>query len=155
MLGLPFSFAYHFAPDLLDQALSLYRSTFQPSTLLRLPQVMVAVSVLCAPTTEEARYLSGSSALTVLQRRSGNLGLLPSPEEAAQYPFSDQGGLVNQALASHIIGDPDAVRDGLLGLQQRTDADEIMLSTRAHSLDVRQRSMRLIAESWGLTPPTP
>lgn len=156
MLGLPFSFAYHFAPDLLDQALSLYRSTFQPSTLLRRPQVMVAVSVLCAPTTEEARYLSGSSALTVLQRRSGNLGLLPSPEEAAQYPFSDEEAtFVNQAVASHIIGDPDAVRDGLLGLQQRTDADEIMLSTRAHSLDVRQRSMRLIAESWGLTPPTP
>src|SRR5271155_4896915 len=84
MLGLPFSFAYHFAPDLLDQALSLYRSTFQPSTLLDHPYVMVATSVLCAPTLEEARYLSGSTALSILQRRTGNVGLLPSPEEAAQ-----------------------------------------------------------------------
>ena len=34
MLGLPFSFAYHFAPQLLDEALSLYRENFQPSLLL-------------------------------------------------------------------------------------------------------------------------
>jgi luciferase family oxidoreductase group 1 len=155
MLGLPFSFAYHFAPELLDQALSLYRSTFQSSMLLERPHVMVATSVLCAPTLDEARYLSGSTALSVLQRRTGNLGLLPSPEEAAQYPFSDdETDVVNQSLASHIIGDPTMVREGLLGLQGRTGADEIMLSTRAHSFDVRARSMRLVAEAWGLAPTT-
>jgi luciferase family oxidoreductase group 1 len=155
MLGLPFSFAYHFAPDLLDQALSLYRSTFQRSTLLDHPYVMVAISVLCAPTIEEARYLSGSTALSILQRRTGNVGLLPSPEEAAQYPFSDEeNDIVSQALASHIIGDPETVRDGLRSLEARTNADEIMLSTRAHSFEVRARSMRLVAESWGLTSPT-
>src|SRR5665213_1963718 len=45
MLGLPFSFAFHFAPALLDPALEIYRSTFQPSLLLDGPRVMVAVSV--------------------------------------------------------------------------------------------------------------
>lgn len=156
MLGLPFSFAYHFAPDLLDQALSLYRSTFQASTLLDHPYVMVATSVLCAPTLDEARYLSGSTALSILQRRTGNVGLLPSPEEAGQYHFNDEENeVVGAALASHIIGDPETVREGLLALESRTSADEIMLSTRAHSFEVRARSMRLIAELWGLTPPTP
>ena len=151
MLGLPFSFAYHFAPDLLEQALSIYRSTFQPSLLLGSPQVMVAVTVLCAPTTEEAKYLAGSSALSVLQRRTGTMGLLPSPEEAAAYHFSDEETeIVNQALATHVIGDPDTVRQGLVALQERTRADELMLSTRTHSYETRERSLRLIAESWGL-----
>jgi luciferase family oxidoreductase group 1 len=156
MLGLPFSFAYHFAPDLLDQALSIYRSTFQPSLLLETPQVMVAVTVLCAPTMEEATYLAGSSALSVLQRRTGTMGLLPSPEEAAAHPFSDEETeIVNQALATHIIGDPDTVRQGLVDLHERTRADEFMLSTRTHSYETRERSLRLIAESWGLVSTSP
>jgi luciferase family oxidoreductase group 1 len=53
LIGLPFSFAYHFAPTLLDTALDTYRSTFRPSILHRRPKVMVAVSVLCAPTTRK------------------------------------------------------------------------------------------------------
>src|SRR5665213_2534751 len=84
-LGLPFAFAYHFAPNLLDPALSIYRATFQPSLLLEEPRVMVAVSVLCAPTTDEAQWLSRSTALSILQRRSGDVGLLMSPEEADVY----------------------------------------------------------------------
>ena len=55
MLGLPYSFAYHFAPQLLDAALETYRSNFRPSFLLDEPRAMVAVSVICAPTDEEAR----------------------------------------------------------------------------------------------------
>ena len=54
LLGLPFSFAYHFAPDLLDQALERYRATFRPSFVLEHPHVMVAVSVLCAEDADEA-----------------------------------------------------------------------------------------------------
>jgi luciferase family oxidoreductase group 1 len=155
MLGLPFSFAYHFAPQLLDQALSLYRENFQPSLLLDQPRVIVAVSVLCAPTPEEAQYLAGSSALTALQRRSGTIGLLPSPEEAAVYPFNDEErGFIEESLASHVIGDPPTVRQGLVELAERTNADELMLSTRTHAYEVRARSFRLIAESWGLTVPT-
>jgi luciferase family oxidoreductase group 1 len=151
MLGLPFSFAYHFAPDLLDQAVSIYRSTFQPSLLHETPQVMIAVSVLCAPTAEEARFLAGSTALSVLQRRTGKIGLLPSPEEAAAHQFSDEETeVVDQALATHVIGDPETVRQGLLELQERTRADELMLSSRTHSYETRERSLRLIAESWGL-----
>ena len=151
MLGLPFSFAYHFAPAQLDQALDIYRSTFKPSILLGQPKVMVAVSVLCAPTLDEARWLSGSTALSVLQRRSGKMGLLPSPQEAQDYPFStSELAIVDEALASHVIGDPSTVRKGLMELQQRTGADELMLSTRTHSYEVRVRSFTLVAESWEL-----
>jgi luciferase family oxidoreductase group 1 len=150
MLGLPFSFAYHFAPNLLDQALALYRSSFTPSILLERPKVMVAVSVVCAPTSDEATWLSGSTALSILQRRSGHLGLLASPEDAESYPFTPtEREIVEEAMASHVIGDPTAVYEGLIKLQERTAADELMLSTRLHSYEARVRSFTLVAKSWG------
>ena len=147
LLGLPFSFAFHFAPDLVDQAIALYRSNFRPTGLLAEPYVMVAASVLCADSDDEARWLSGPSALTVLQLRSGKLTSVVSPEEAAAYPYTDQErALIEAATASHIVGDPVTVQAGLDALVARTGADEVMLSTRAHSFDVRARSLTLVAE---------
>jgi luciferase family oxidoreductase group 1 len=154
ILGLPFSFAYHFAPKVLDDALATYRSNFRPSVLQAEPRVMVAASVLCAPSETEARWLSGSTALSILQLRTGRLGLLPSPEEAAHYSFTNaERSMVEEAMSTHLIGDPDMVTDGLRQLQGRTGADEIMLSTRSHSYETRVRSLSLIAGSWGMVTP--
>jgi luciferase family oxidoreductase group 1 len=154
MIGLPFSFAYHFAPQLLDAALETYRSNFRPSVLHDKPQAMVAVTVLCAPTDDEARWLSGSSALSTLQLRTGRLGALPSPEEAEAYPFTAaERTIVEDSMSSHLIGTPETVREGLVRLQQRTEADELMISTRMHSLEARVRSLTLVAEAWGLEGP--
>ena len=151
LIGLPFSFAYHFAPQLLDAALERYRSTFQPSFLLAEPHAMVAVSVLCAPDEDEARWLAGPSALAILQLRSGKLGPLPTPEDAEAYQYSPaERAVVDQATETHLVGPPGTVHDGLVELQARTSADEIMLSTRAHSYDVRARSLALIAAECGL-----
>ena len=149
LLGLPFSFAYHFAPDLLDQAVEQYRSRFRPSFLLAEPYFMPAVSVLCAPTDDEARWLAGPSALSTLQLRTGRLGPVPSPEEAAAYRYTPQErAFIDASTSTHLIGEPDAVRSGLLDLQARTGADEIMLSTRAHSLEARIQSLTLVAAAW-------
>jgi luciferase family oxidoreductase group 1 len=153
ILGLPYSFAYHFAPNLLDSALSTYRSNFRPSILHAEPRVMVAASVLCAPTETEARWLSGSTALSILQLRTGRLGPLPSPEEAAQYSFTAaERSIVEEAMSTHLIGDPQTVTEGLRRLQERTAADELMLSTRSHSFETRLRSLSLIAQSWESAP---
>jgi luciferase family oxidoreductase group 1 len=149
LLGLPFSFAYHFAPDLVDQAFSAYRTNFRPSFLLDEPHSMVAVSVLCAPSNEEAQFLAGPSALSMLQLRTGRLGPIPSPEEAAAYRYTDQErAIVEQNTASHLVGEPEVVVKGLVELEQRTGAAEIMLSTRAHSLESRVQSLTLVAEHW-------
>jgi luciferase family oxidoreductase group 1 len=147
VLGLPFSFAYHFSPGPVDAALGAYRSTFRPSGVLSEPRAMVAVSAICAPSDEEARWLAGSSALSVLQRRTGHLGLLPSPEEAAAHEFSpEELAAVDDVMHTHLIGDPGRVYEGIVELQRRTQADEIMLSTRLHSLEARVQSFRLMAE---------
>jgi alkanesulfonate monooxygenase SsuD/methylene tetrahydromethanopterin reductase-like flavin-dependent oxidoreductase (luciferase family) len=108
---------------------------------------MVAVSVICAPSEAEARWLAGSSALSILQRRTGRLGLLPSPEEAAAHEFSP----ADLALVERDHGDapdrrPRHVHRGIAELQRRTAADEIMLSTRVHSYEARVQSLTLLAE---------
>lgn len=155
ILGLSFSFAYHFAPRELDAALAAYRANFQPSIVLREPRVMVAVSVICAPSTQEARWLAGSTALSIVQMRTGRPGLLPSPEEAAAYAFTPiEEEIAAEAMATHLIGDQEAVANGLSLLEQRTQADEFMISTRLHSLDARIKSYALVAEVWG-TPELP
>ena len=148
-LGLPFSFAYHFAPALLDEALQIYRTTFRPSIMLGEPHVMVAVSVLCANDEEEARHLAGSNALNILERNAGRMGPLPSPETAAARSYSDtERGAINEAMASHVIGDATTVVAGLNALAARTGADELMLSTRTHSYEARLRSFELVAKAW-------
>jgi luciferase family oxidoreductase group 1 len=151
LLGLPFSFAYHFAPKLVDEALAMYRSNFRPSILLHEPHAMVAVSVIAAPTSREATWLSKSSAMSIVQMRTGRLGLLMSPEEAAEVVLTeDEEALAEAAMSSHLIGDAETVIGGLRDLQRRTDADELMLSTRVHSIEARHRSLSLIAKGWGL-----
>ncbi len=156
MIGLPFSFAYHFAPQLLDAALETYRSNFRPSILHDEPRAMVAVTVLCAPTEDEARWLAGPSALSTLQLRTGRLGPMPSPEEAEAYAFTPaERAIVDESMSSHLIGTPETVFEGLVRLQERTAADELMISTRMHSYAARVQSLTLVAEAWGLEgPPT-
>ncbi len=149
VLGLPYSFAYHFAPRLLDEALATYRTHFRPSALHAEPKTMVAVSVLCATSDEEAQFLAGSSALSTLQLRTGRLGPVPSPEDAAAYQFSEaETAFIKETMSTHLIGDPDVVVEGLTELEARTSADEIMLSTRAHSFDARLASLSLVADRW-------
>ena len=152
ILGLSFSFAYHFAPREVDAALVAYRTNFQPSIVLDEPRVMVAVSVICAPSTEEATWLSGSSKLSIVQMRTGRPGQLPSPEEAALHDFTPiETEIAAEAMATHVIGDPDAVVNGLSALLERTQADEFMISTRLHSLESRITSYELLGEAWGIT----
>ena len=81
---------------------------------------------------------------------AGTLGPVVTPEEAAAYPYTDQErALVEAATADHAVGDPDTVHRRLAALVERTGADELMLSTRAHSLETRARSLTLVAERWG------
>jgi hypothetical protein len=79
------------------------------------------------------------------------MGLLPSPQDAEDHSFSPKDmAIIEAAMASHVIGDPFAVKQGLEELQRRTHTDELMLSTRTHSFDARVRSFMLVAEAWGL-----
>ena len=153
MLGLPFSFAHHFAARTTRAALMVYRETFRPSEHLDAPHVMLGVSVICAETDEEARWLAGPGALAFLRLRSGRPGRYPTPEEAARYNFTPQEREAIKAwTGSQVVGTPDTVRRQLDELVDRTEADELMVTTMTHDPAARLRSYRLVAEAAGLAP---
>ena len=150
MLGLPFSFAHHFAAGNTEPAVQAYRDAFRPSDDLDEPYVMLGVSVVCAETDERAEWLSGSGALAFLRLRSGHPGRYPTPEEAAEYTFTPhEKEAIKAWTGSHVVGAPDTVRAGLAELAERTGADELMITTLTHSPDDRVASYRLVAEASG------
>jgi luciferase family oxidoreductase group 1 len=146
MLGLPFSFAHHFSAANTLPALSLYRRYFKPSAYLKEPYAMVAVQVMCADSDADATRLAAPSALSFVKLRQGRPGQLPSPEEEAAYPYTNlDREMIRQRQAEQIIGSPETVRRGLLELQERTAADELMLTTVAYDHADRVRSYELVA----------
>jgi luciferase family oxidoreductase group 1 len=146
LLGLPFSFAHHFASGNTLPALAAYRANFRPSEVLAAPYVMLGVAVVCADTDEEAKWLAGSSALAFVRLRSGRPGRYPTPEEAAEHNFTPfERELVKGWQQSHIVGSPDTVRAKLDDLVDRTGADELMLTTMTHAPAARLRSYQLLA----------
>ena len=110
LLGLPFSFAHHFAGGNTLPALAAYRRRFRPSEALETPYVMLGVNVVCAETEERARWLAGPGALAFLRLRSGRPGRYPSPEEAAEYTFTpaERHAIAGWAH-THVVGDPESV----------------------------------------------
>ena len=147
VLGLPFSFAHHFASGGTDAAVAAYRASFRPSEDLAEPYVMLGVNVVCAATEEQARWLAGSGHLAFVRLRTGRPGRLPSPEEAAAHEYSPlEAEIARSWTSSHVIGSPDRVREQLLELADRTGADELMITTMVHSHAERLRSYELVAE---------
>ncbi len=145
-LGLPFSFAHHFAAENTIPAVQLYRDNFRPSDVLSEPYVMLGTSVVVAETDQQAEFLAGPSGLTFLSLRRGRPIPLPTPEEAATYPYSDiDRAFLADRFSSSVIGSPETVRKGLEQLLADTAADELMVTTMVHGHADRVRSYELLA----------
>jgi alkanesulfonate monooxygenase SsuD/methylene tetrahydromethanopterin reductase-like flavin-dependent oxidoreductase (luciferase family) len=135
-----------------EPALQLYRDCFRPSQRLSEPYALIGVAVICADTASRARYLHGSSKLSMLRWRTGRPGQLPSPDEAAAYTYTPSDRLtVNSFTGSHVVGDPDGVARQLDELLDRTAADELMITTNVWDHAARLHSFELVAEVAGLT----
>ena len=153
LLGLPFAFAHHFSGQHTMAALALYRETFRPSAVLAEPYAMIAAAVLAADTDAEARRLALPGALQFLRLRQGRPGLVPTPDEAAAHPYTDEErAFVEDRLAGQVIGSPATVRDGVRELVERTGVAELMVVTSAHSGADRLRSYELLTDAVASTP---
>lgn len=153
VMGLPYSFAHHFAAANTLVAAETYRNAFRPSSDLAEPYLMLGVSVVCADTDEEARWLAGPGALAFLRLRTGRPGKYPTPEEAAAHEYTPyERAMMDDRLRSQIIGSPATVRAGLEELRERTGANELMITTMVHAHADRLRSYRLTADAVGMRP---
>jgi luciferase family oxidoreductase group 1 len=154
-LGLPYAFAHHFAGagGNTGAALDLYRSLFRPSAVLAEPYPMIGVSALAADTEDEARFQARSGALSMLLLRTGRLQEIPTPEQAAAYPYSAaELDLVRAMGRTEVVGSAEQVADGLDELAARFGVREMIISTRAHGRPAKLRSMELIAQAYAAVP---
>jgi len=114
---------------------------------------MLTVQAVCAPTDEEAERLALPSALSFLRLRQGRPGPVPTPEEAATYPWTPaEREFVAQRRAGQAIGSPDTVRDALAGLLEATGPNELMITSQLHAPQDRIRSTELVRGLFGDLP---
>jgi luciferase family oxidoreductase group 1 len=147
-LGLPFAFASHFAPAMLEQALEIYRAQFQPSQHLAEPYVMLGVNVFAADSEDEARRLFTSLQQAFINLRRGRPGPLRPPIdgfEATLAPF--ERTMIADMLAYSVVGTHDTVATGLARIAEHTGANELMIAAQIYDHAARVRSYEIAAES--------
>jgi len=151
MLGLPYAFASHFAPDALLPALAVYRERFTPSEQLREPYVMVGANAVVADTDEEARHLFTSAQQSFTNIFRGRRGQLPPPiDDIEDYWTPPEKERASAMLARSFVGSPATVHDGLESFAAETGADEIIVASAIHDHAERLRSYELLVSSVGL-----
>ena len=145
-LGLPYAFASHFAPDMLEQAIAIYRQKFRPSARLQQPHVMLALNVVAAETDAEAKRLFTTQQLGFINLRRGRPGLVQPPVAditAVSTPEERVG--VDRALACAVIGSQATVARGIEAFLARHRPDELMLTANVFDHGARLRSFELAA----------
>lgn len=153
-LGLPYGFASHFAPQALDQALSIYRSRFKPNEKMAKPYALIGVNIIAAETDEEARYLATSQQMSFANLVRGQRKLTQPPiDDIDTYWTPQERAQASAMLNFSIIGARDTVRKGIDALLERTQADELMIVSDMYDPEKRRRSVEIIAEVMGKKTP--
>ncbi|KAA3513405.1 LLM class flavin-dependent oxidoreductase [Agrobacterium rosae] len=149
-LGLPYSFASHFAPDMLMDAIAIYRERFQPSATLAEPYVMVGVMGVGAETDEEAQHLFTSAQLQFVNLRKNIRTQFPKPVESMDSHWSDMERMtVDHTLRYAVVGSHATVERKLAEFLSDTGADELIVSMPVHDIEKRLRSVEVFAEVRG------
>jgi len=146
-LGLPFAFASHFAPDLLLDALRIYRSQFKASGAMSEPYAMAGVGIFAAATDADARRLFTSAQQQFLNLRRGRPGQVPPPVDSMDELWTPaERASVDRALALAIVGAPATVRDGLDRFIAGTGVNEVIVAAQIYDHAARVRSYEIVAE---------
>lgn len=146
-LGLPYSFASHFAPQALHPALAIYRERFQPSKQLKKPHAMVGLNVIAADTDEEAEFLASSQKMMFTNMLRGKRELFPPPiDDIDDYWTPTEKVQVSAMLACSIVGGPETIRSGLKAFIDRTGADELIIASNVFDHKKRLRSFEITSD---------
>ena len=145
LLGLPYAFASHFAPQALHDAIQIYRERFTPSPQLEQPYLIAGVGVIAAATPDAAAVQLEATrrarAKNLFSRGDRRL----SDEEVEALLRSPQGAAVDEMLTYTAVGSPADAAAYLDNFQQKTGADELITVHYASSVADRVRSVELLA----------
>jgi luciferase family oxidoreductase group 1 len=145
-LGLPYAFASHFAPAMLEPAVAAYRRDFKPSGQLDRPYVIAGVNVLAADTAAQAQEQLATSRRVRAAALFGR-GQALTDEQADQLLAQGAAHHVDQMLTYAAVGTPAEVRDYLENFAKVADADELIVAHQAPTTEGRLRSVTLTAEA--------
>ena len=150
MLGLPYAFASHFAPQMMMQAIELYRDRFTPSGQLERPYVMLGFNAIVADTDDEADLLASSVQQAFVSLRTGHPIQLPPPRPgyAGELPLEARG-LLRSVLSASAIGRPATVAHQTEEFIARTRPDELIVTSQIYDHRARLRSYELLIEAVG------
>ena len=148
LLGLPYAFASHFAPDALMPALQIYREHFRPSGQQATPYAMPALQVVAAETDAEARRLFTSTQQSFANMQRNARGPLPAPiDDIDAYWSPAEKERAGHMLTYAVVGSPETARAGLRKFIDLTAADEIMIAGSIYDHAARVRSFEIVAEA--------
>ena len=148
MLGLPFAFASHFAPQMMMSAIKIYRDSFRPSDQLDRPHVMLGLNAFVADTDEEAKLLATSVQQAFVALRTGRPIPLPPPVAgyADTLPFEARA-MLDSLFSCSAVGRPATARAQVEAFVERTGADELIVTSQIFDHQARLRSFELLAEA--------
>lgn len=145
-LGLPYAFASHFAPDMLMDAIAIYRERFQPSAELDKPYVMVGVMGVAADTDEKAERLFTSSQQQFVNLRKNVRTRFPKPLDSMDGFWTPMEKMsVEHTLRYAAVGSVPTIEAKLKDFLEETGADELIVSMPIHDIDARLHSVELFA----------
>ena len=169
-LGLPYAFASHFAPRMLEMAVEIYRANFKPSKYLAEPYVIVGVNAIVADTDEQARQLATTQTMFFLNVVTNAQQALQPPKasnddvwrdfqrgkqtaggvhfgavDLNQLPiYSQERAVVEDMTACSLIGSPESVAYQLSALRDKVLFDEIMAVSYIYDEDAQMTSYQLL-----------
>ncbi|HEV7384375.1 MAG TPA: LLM class flavin-dependent oxidoreductase [Phenylobacterium sp.] len=146
-LGLPFAFASHFAPQMMDQAAAIYRAQFTPSEFGDRPHLMLGLNLVAGDTDEEARFLFTSLQQAFVNLHRGQPGPLPPPREDEDGVLAAATTAPGSPLSQAVVGGPDTVRAGLQAFVERHGPDEIIVTAQIFDQAKRIRSLEIAAQA--------
>jgi len=152
-IGFGYAFAAHFSHTPAAPAFAAYRDAFVPSEDFPEPRTILCLSVIAAPTEEEAKYLSSSQAVNWARFLTGEQRQLTAPEEALAHKLTpQQEQIIAHQSSLWLIGSAEQMAEAITEKAREAQADEVMVTTTIHSYELRRRSFALLAEALGVNP---
>lgn len=135
-----------------DKIFNAYRSAFKAAGHKGSPKTMLALAVVCADTTEEAKEIASIRAYSkVLAHMHGIRDGFPSPEETAEALkklSAAEMDYFNQCMGDIISGTGAECRKKIEVLVANCQADEVTVVNVTYTFEQRLRSYELLAQAF-------
>lgn len=147
--GLPFSFASHFAPDYMMEALKIYRNNFKPSDILKEPYVMIGVNIIAAESNDEAKLLATSQQQQFISLMRNEPTQLKQPiKNIEKFASTRELNALKRTLNSGttIVGNIDHIKQKINHLIEETNTNEIIINSQIYEQKKRLKSYEIVGK---------